>query len=78
MLIYQSSGSWDLFVQLFHGLCCSVRIAVFALVYLFSDECLIVTCLVVLESVFLQILAVAVSYGYRVFFVCTMFLDNIS
>ena len=36
---------------------CSVRIEVFALAYLFSGECLVVTCVVVLESVFLQILA---------------------
>jgi len=36
----------------------------FTLVYLFSGECLVVTCVVVLESVFLQILAAAVSYGY--------------
>jgi len=49
---------------LFHGLYCSVRIKVFALAYLFSGECLVVTCVVVLESVFLQILAAAVSYGY--------------
>ena len=46
-----------MFVELFRGLCCSVRIEVIALVYLFSCECLDVTCVVVLESVFLQILA---------------------
>ena len=59
-----SSGACDLFVELFHGLYCSVRIEVFALAYLFSGECLVVTCVVVLESVFLQILAAAVSCGY--------------
>jgi len=64
MLIHPSSGACDLFVELFHGLYCSVRIEVFALAYLFSDECSVVTCVVVLESVFLQILSAAVSYGY--------------
>jgi len=64
MLIHTSSGACDLFVVLFHGLYCSVRIEIFALTYLFSGECLVVTCVVVLESVFLQILAAAVSYGY--------------
>jgi len=52
----------SLFVDLFHGLYFSVKTE--ALAYLLSGECLVVTCLVVLESVFLQILAVAVSYGY--------------
>ena len=61
MLIHPSSGACDLFVELFHGLYCSVRIDVFALAYLFSGECLVVTCVVVLESVFLLILAAAVS-----------------
>jgi len=64
MLIHPSSGVCDLFVELFHGLYCSVRIEVIASSYLFSGECLVVTCVVVLESVFLQILAAAVSYGY--------------
>ena len=54
MLVHPSSGSCDLFVELFHGLYCSVRIEVFALAYLFSGECLVVTCVVVLESVFLD------------------------
>ena len=31
------------------------------------------TCVVVLESVFLQILAAVVSYGYRVFLTCSIF-----
>ena len=31
------------------------------------------TCVVVLGSVFLQILAAAVSYGYRVFLACSIF-----
>jgi hypothetical protein len=57
---------------------CSVRIEVFSLLYLFSGECLVVTCVVVLESVFLQILAAAVSYGYWVFCVCSMFFDDVS
>jgi len=35
-------------------------------------ECLVVTCVVVLEIVFLQILAAVVSYGYRVFLVCSI------
>ena len=74
MLIHPSSGACDLFVELFHGLCCSVRIEVIALARLFRGECLVVTCVVVLESVFLQILAAAVSYGYCVFVVCSMFL----
>jgi len=73
MLIHPSSGACDLFVELFRGLYCSVRIEVIALACLFSGECLVVTCLVVLESVFLQILAAAVSYGYRVFFACSMY-----
>jgi len=64
MLIHQSSGACDLFVELFHGLYCCVRIEVFALANLFSGECLVVPCVVVLESVFLQILAAAVSYDY--------------
>jgi len=60
-LIQPSSGACDFFVELLHGLYCSVTIEVFALAYLFSGECLIVTCVVVLESVFLQILAAALS-----------------
>jgi len=69
--------SLRLFVELFHGLYCSVRIEVFALVYLFSGECLVVTCVVVWESVFLKILAAAVSYG-QVSFVCSVFFDDVS
>ena len=42
----------------------SVRIEAFALAYLFSGECLVVTCVVVLESVFLQILAAAAAVSY--------------
>jgi len=53
MLVHPSSGACDLFVELFHGLYCSVRIEVLALAYLFSGECLVVTCVVVLISVFL-------------------------
>ena len=64
MLIHPSSGACDLFVELFRGLYCSVRIEVSALVCLLSSECLVVTCVVVLESVFLQILAAVVSYVY--------------
>ena len=64
MLIHLSSGACDLFVELFHGLYCSVSIEVCALAYLLSGECLVVTSVVVLESVFLQILAAALSYGY--------------
>jgi len=52
MLIHPSSETCDLFVELFHGLHCSVRIEVFALVYLFSGECLVVTCMVVLKACF--------------------------
>jgi len=63
---------------LFHELYCSVRIEVFALACLFSGECLVVTCVVILESAFLQILAAAVSYGYWVFFVCGLFFDVLS
>jgi hypothetical protein len=70
MLIHPSSGAYDLFVELFHGMYCSVRIEVFALAYLFSGESLVVTCVVVLESLFLQILAAAVSCDYWVFYVC--------
>jgi len=70
MLIHPSSGACDLFVELFHGLYCSVRIDVFALVYLYSGECLFVTCVVVLESLFLQILAAAVYYGYSLCVLC--------
>ena len=33
LLIHPSSGACDLFVELFHGLYCSVRIEVFALAY---------------------------------------------
>jgi hypothetical protein len=64
MLIHPSSGAFDLCVELFHGLYCSVIFEVFALAYVFSGQCLVVTCVFVLESVFLQILAAAVSYGY--------------
>jgi len=78
MLIHPSSRACDLFVELFHGVYWSVRIEVFALAYLFSGECLVVTCVVLLESVFLQILAAAVSYGYCVFFVCSRFFGNVS
>ena len=79
MLIHPFSGACDLFVELFHGLYCSVRIEVFALAYLFSGEWLVVTCVVVVLSVFLQILAAAVSYGSWVFFVCSgFFFSNVS
>ena len=54
MLIHPSSGACDLFFELFRVLYCSVRIEVFALAYLFGGECLVVTCVVVLESVFLD------------------------
>jgi len=64
MLIHASSGACDLFVELFHGLYCSVRIEVIALACLFSGKCLVVMCVVVLESMFQQILAATVSYGY--------------
>jgi hypothetical protein len=73
MLIHPSSGACDLFVDLFHVLYCSVSLVVIALVHLFSCECIVVTCVVVLERVFLQILAAAVSYGYWVFYMCGMF-----
>jgi len=53
ILTHPSSGACDLFVELFHGSYFSVRIEVFTLAYSFSDECLVVTCVVVLESVFL-------------------------
>jgi len=59
-LVHPSSGACDLCVELFHGLYCSVRIQILVLSYLFSDECLVVTCVVVLVSVFMQILAAAV------------------
>jgi len=65
ILIHPSSGACDLFVELFHGLHCSVRIEVFASAYLFSGECLIVTCVVVLESVFLQIGILTEQYNPR-------------
>jgi len=64
MLILPSSGACDLCVELSHGLYCFVRTEVIGLARLFSRECSVVTCVVVLESVFLQILAAAVSYGY--------------
>jgi len=64
MLIHPSSGACDLLVKLFHGLYFSVWIEVFTLAYLFTGECLVVRCVDVLETVFLQILAAAVSYGY--------------
>ena len=38
MLIHPSSGACDLFVELFHGLYCSVWIEVIALVRLFSSD----------------------------------------
>ena len=53
MLIHPFSGACNLFVELFHGLYCSVRIEVLALAYLFSGKCLVVKCVVVLESMFL-------------------------
>ena len=43
MLIHPFSGACDSFVELFHGLYCSVRVEVFALAYLFSGERLVVT-----------------------------------
>jgi hypothetical protein len=33
LLVHPSSGAWNLFVALYHGLCCSVRIEVLALAY---------------------------------------------
>ena len=50
MLIHPSSGACDLFDELFHGLYCSVRIEVDALAYLFSGECLVVTCVVCIRK----------------------------
>ena len=47
MLIHTSSGACDLFDELLHELYSSVRIEVDALAYLFSGECLVVTCMVV-------------------------------
>jgi len=44
MLIHPSSGAYSLFVESFYGLYCSIRIEGFALAYLFSGECLVVTC----------------------------------
>ena len=52
MLIHPSSGACDLFVELFHGLCCSVLMEVYALACLFRGECLIVTCVVVYKACF--------------------------
>jgi len=72
MLIHPSSGACDLCFELFHGLHWSVRIEVIALACLFSGECLVVMCVVVLESVFLQILAAVVSYDYWAFFAYSM------
>ena len=46
ILTHPSSGACDLFVELFHGLYCSVGIEVFVLAYLFSGEWLVVTCVV--------------------------------
>ena len=40
--MHLSSGAFDLFVELFHGLYCAVKIESFTLVYLFSGECLMV------------------------------------
>ena len=51
MLIHPPSGACDLFVELYHGLYWSVKIEVIVLARLFSRECLVVTCVVVLESV---------------------------
>ena len=61
LLIHPSSAACDLFVELYHGLYCCVRIEVIALACLFSGECLVLTCVVVLESVFVQILAAATA-----------------
>jgi len=61
MLIHPSSGACDLFVELFHGLYCSVRLEVFAIARLFNGKCLVVTCVVVLENVFVQIWAAVVQ-----------------
>ena len=58
---------------LFHGLFCSVRIEFLALAYLFSGESLVVTCVVVLVSVFLQILAAAVLYiMYKILYILSI------
>ena len=61
MLVHRSTGACDLFVDLYHGLYCSVRMELLALASLFSGECLVVTCVLVLESVFLQISVAALS-----------------
>jgi len=50
MLIHPSSGACDLYVELFHGLYCCVRIEAFALAYLFSSECLVVKIVVLTEA----------------------------
>jgi len=47
MLIHPSSGACNLFDELLRWLYGSVRIEVDALAYLFSGECLVVTCVVV-------------------------------
>jgi len=51
MFIHPSSGAYDLFVELFCGLYCSVRIEVFALAYLFIGECLIMSCVTIVLSI---------------------------
>ena len=47
MLIHPSSGACVVFVELLHGLYCSVRIEFDSFAYLFSGECLVVMCVVV-------------------------------
>ena len=42
MLIHPSSGACSLFVELCHGLYCSVRVDISALAYIFSGECPVV------------------------------------
>ena len=79
MLIHPSSGACDLYVELFHRLYFSVRIEVFALAYLFSGESLVVTCVVVLESVFLQRLF-ALAYlisGECLVLMCVVVLESV-
>jgi hypothetical protein len=72
MLIHSSSGACDLFVELFRGLYCSVRIEVFALAYLCSGKCFVVTRVCFRKRVSANIGCYGVLWLLGSFFVCVV------
>ena len=53
ILLQPTSGTCDIFVDLFHGLNCSIMVEVMAFDFLFSGEFLVLPCVIVSISFFL-------------------------